>query len=172
MNFQVNYYLNKKEKKDSKEKEKHFNKIKHKKSMNNLSNRRRGGSNVNINEISDIDIDSFIKINNDLIKLKDKIQKGKINNSKKNSKKPNLQNKKQKNYFLQNKKRTNHSSLNSTSPLNNTTEQNNLKDYNYKNICHTNHTNKNISTANCEQLMDENNKFFKIKKNWKFLIVL
>jgi len=169
MNFQVNYYLNKKEKKDSKETEKHFNKIKYKKSMNNLSKHRKGGSNMNINEITDIDIDSFIKINNDLIKLKDKIQKGKMNNSKKNSNLSNLQNNKQKNYFLQNKKRTNNSSLNATSPLNNTTEQNNLKDINYKFVCHTNHTNKNISSINCEQFMDENNKFFEVKKKLEVL---
>ena len=169
MNFQVNYYLNKKEKKDNKETEKHFNKIKHKKSMNNLSNHRKGGNNANINEISDIDIDSFIKINNDLIKLKDKIQKGKIHHSKKNSNQSNLQNKKQKNYFLQNKKRANNSSLNATSPLNNTMEQNNLKDNNYKYVCHTNHTNKNISSVNCEQNMDENNKFFEVKKKLEVL---
>ena len=168
MNFQVNYYLNKKGKKDSKETEQHFNKIKHKKSMNNLSNHRKGGSNININEISDIDIDSFIKINNDLIKLKDKIQKGKINTSKKHSTQSNLQNKKQKNYFLQNKKRNNNSSLNATSPLNNTTEQNNLKD-NFKYVCHTNHTNKNINSVNVEQFMDENNKFFEVKKKLEVL---
>ena len=170
MNFQVNYYLNKKEKKESKEEEKHFNKIKHKKSMNNLSNRRKGGNNSNINEISDIDIDSFIKINNDLIKLKDKIQKGKINKSKKNRNNSNLEDKKQKNYFLQNKKRTNNSCLNAISPLNKTTEQNNVKDT-YKYVCHTNHTNKNknISSVNNDQLMDENNKFFEVKKKLEVL---